>query len=386
VRTENFARALRHEPPAKRLQDFKKLHVGRISSRFTVCRSQGNGMSRAYIAKTGGEGITPEDVLGAFEWLEWERIIPANARVFIKPNLTWPEHIPGVTTTPKAIYSVVSVLRDRTRRITLGESDGGYHSFRAEEAFSGHGLQDMAQQLGFQLVNLSRLPAETREVEVAGRSMRVTLPRFLLCEVDVFITLPVPKTHVMTGVSLALKNQWGCIPSTMRLREHAHFDRKIVAINRLLHPHLAVFDGTYFLDGAGPMTGDAIKMDLLIAGDTPGAASIVACKVMGIKPDSIAHHRMARREGLFPTSLGEVEINAPPDSFRWRKFKMRRAFLDWISLAGFHNRILGRIFWELPSAGLLHAFLYAVRRNAWVGRMLYGKAGPPPDPNPRGGV
>jgi uncharacterized protein (DUF362 family) len=339
-------------------------------------------MSRAYIARTAGEGITPEDVLRAFEWLEWERIIPPGASVFIKPNLTWPEHLPGVTTSPMAMEAVISVLRGRTQRIALGESDGGYHSFCAEDAFRGHGLPEMAQRLGVQLLNLSRLPAETLEMEIAGRPVRVTLPRFLLHEVEVFITLPVPKTHVMTGVSLAFKNQWGCIPSAMRLREHPEFDRKIVAINRVLHPRLAIFDGTYFLDGAGPMTGDAVKMDLLIAADGPGAASAVACKVMGIHPDSISHHRMARREGLFPADLGGVEINTPLDPFCRRQYKMRRAFLDWISLAGFHNRTLARLFWELPSAGPLHTLLYAIRRNPWMARLLYGKAGPPPDPKP----
>ncbi len=281
---------------------------------------------------------------------------------------------------------MISVIRKRTRQISLGESDGGYHSFCSEDAFRGHGLLEMAERPAVCLLNLSKLPSETLELVITGHPVCVTLPRFLLHEVDVFITLPVPKTHVMTGVSLAFKNQWGCIPSAMRLQEHPDFDRKIVAINRVLNPQLVVFDGTYFLDGAGPMTGDAVKMDLLIAGDGPGTASAVACRVMGINPDSIAHHRVAKREGLFPNDLEEVEINTRPDPFCRRKFKMRRAFLDWISLAGFHNRTLSRIFWEMPSAGPLHALLYAIRRNPWIGRLLYGKAGPPPDSRPNTGT
>ena len=179
---------------------------------------------------------------------------------------------------------------------------------------------------------------------------------------------------------MAFKNQWGCIPSTMRLREHPDFDRKIVAINRALNPQLAILDGTYFLDGAGPLTGEPVKMDLLIAGDGPGAASAVACAVMGINPNSIAHLRVARREGLFPADLRAVEINTRLDPFCGRKFRMKRAVMDWISLAGFRNRGLSRIFWDWPTAGVLHNMLYAVRRNATVARLLYGGAGPPPDP------
>jgi len=73
-------------------------------------------------------------------------------------------------------------------------------------------------------------------------------PVLLLREVDVFITLPVAKVHAMTGVSLGFKNQWGCQPTTMRLRNHPQFAHKILLINRLVRPRLALFDGTWFLD------------------------------------------------------------------------------------------------------------------------------------------
>jgi uncharacterized protein (DUF362 family) len=337
-------------------------------------------MSRAFIGRMGEGGMSPVDVRRALEWLDWERIVPEGARVFVKPNLTWPEHRPGVTTTPQAMEAVLAVLRERTPRITLGESNGGYHSFAAEEAFRGHGLPALAEHYGIRLVNLSKLPAETLEMEIGGRAVAVTLPGLLLHEVDVFLTLPVPKARVMTGVSLAFKNQWGCISSTMRLREHPEFDRKIIAINKALRSQLAILDGMYFLDGAGPLTGEAVKRNLLIAADGPGAASAVACRIMGISPESIAHFRIAEREGLFPMDLRGVVFNASPDEFRGRTFRMKRAVMDWISLAGFRNRILSRIFWDLPSAGPLHGLLYALRRNGAVARLLYGKAGPPPNP------
>ncbi len=194
-------------------------------------------------------GVT--GVVEALDWLEVRRFLTPGARVFLKPNFTWKAPVNGVTTTPAFLEEAVSALRAWTEDLTIGESDGGYHSFRAEEAFASHGVYGLRDRYGVKVVNLSTLPVVRRALKVAGRDVSVELPRLLLEEVDVFVTLPVPKVHAMTRVSLGYKNQWGCQPGTMRLRNHPEFARKIVAINRLIRPRLALYDGTYFLDLTG---------------------------------------------------------------------------------------------------------------------------------------
>ena len=322
------------------------------------------------------------DVQAALEWLGGQDLVPPGARVFVKPNLTWPEHLPGVTTTPQAIEAVVAALRELTPHVTVGEADGGYHSYQAEEAFRGHGLYEIGEKHGVRVVNLSREPSESVTAVVGGRRVELRLPQRLLHATDVFVTMPVPKVHVMTGVSLAFKNQWGCLPSAMRLREHPEFDHKIVAINRLLKPRLAIFDGTYFLDRAGPLSGEAVEMNLLIAGDDAGGASAACCALMGIEPGRIRHLRLARREGMFPSSLDELTLNTALEPFSGRRFVMKRAFLDWLSLLGFRSSFFERLFWESAAAGPLHTLLYSARSNPLVCRLLYGPAGSPPEWQP----
>jgi uncharacterized protein (DUF362 family) len=335
-------------------------------------------MNAVYIARLTGNWMSREDVRTALEWLKWEEWLHADSRVFIKPNLTWPKHIPGVTTTPQAIEAAVAALAGRTRRITIGESDGGYHSFRAEEAFQGHGVYDIAKKYNVRVVNLSREAVREISDTVGGRMVKVVLPVLLLEETDVFITLPVPKVHVMTGVSLGIKNQWGCNPSTMRLMEHPQFDAKIVAINRRLNPK-AIVDGTFFLDGVGPLSGEAVRKNLLMAGAPVGAVDAACCEVMGIDPDTIRYLRLAKSGGLTPPSGTDVPSNRPIAPFRDRVFSTHRAFMDWVSLVGFRSPFFTWLFWGSPLAGVFHNVLYSVRRCAWVGRLLYGKAGPPPE-------
>ena len=155
-----------------------------------------------------------------------------------------------------------------------------------------------------------------------------------------------------------------------------------MAINQLVGTRVAIFDGTYFLDRTGPMFGEPVRMGLLLAGDSPGAASALCCAVMGIDPATIRHLRLARREGMFPSSLDELTLNTALEPFSGRRFVMKRAFLDWLSLLGFRSRFFERLFWESAAAGPLHTLLYSVRRNPLICRLLYGPAGSPPEWQP----
>lgn len=318
------------------------------------------------------------DIQDALDWLDWKSLVPPGSTIFLKPNLTWRVHMPGVTTSPQFISAVVEAMRTRSDNIIVGESDGGYHTFDAEEAFESHGLYELGRRTGVEVVNLSDLPSEEATTEIGGKQVTVELPSLLLHDVDVFVTLPVPKVHVMTRVSLGFKNQWGCMPDPMRLRNHAQFAHKVLAINKLLRPRLALFDGAYVLDRMGPTIGQPVKLDLVVGADDVGAGSLVWCQIMGIDPGDVKHLLLARRIGMLPKSLDEVELNTPLDPFRGHRFQLERKLVHWISLAAFNSRILTRILYDSRLAVPLHNFVYAVRKNRAVGRLLYGDIGPPP--------
>ncbi|HUR22205.1 MAG TPA: DUF362 domain-containing protein [Vicinamibacterales bacterium] len=322
---------------------------------------------------------SPEDLSGtiarALHWIRASELIGRDTRVFIKPNLTWRRPTPGVTVTPEFIRTVVEHLLPLTPHITIGEAEGGQASFSADEAFETHGLHALAKDHGIQVVNLSRGRHERATTTVCGEEITVELPSLLLHEVDLFITLPVPKMHAMTRMSLGLKNQWGCLGDKMRVTQHPRFDKAIVAINKLVKTKICIFDGTYFLDHTGPMMGDAVRMNIVIAGDDPGAASYAACEVMRVDPFRVSHHVVARREGLFPGSLAEIELNRAPSELAGRKFRLRRAFINYIHLAAFRTRPINRFFYDSIFANAMHEALWFIRRQPLVHRLLYGKFG-----------
>lgn len=302
-----------------------------------------------------------EMLAASLDWLSWTTLVPVNARVALKPNLTYPFYKPGVTTSPALLEAVVKLLRTRTPHITIVESDGGSYAWPAQQAFQGHHINEICARYGAHAVNLTEYPREWAETEILGRRIRLEMSRLLLHETDVFITMPVPKVHVMTHVSLGFKNQWGCLPDVKRLRHHAEFGYKVLAINKLLKPRLCIFDGTYFLNRTGPMEGDPVRRDLLIASDDVGAGSLVCCELMQIDPWTVPHLRLAMKEGMMPTSLDEISLNAPLEPFVGPRFYLQRSPMHWLTLGVFHSRLATTIAYDSVLAKPLHDILYFFR-------------------------
>ena len=191
----------------------------------------------------------------AMEFVGWKDIVARDARVAIKPNLTYAHYKEGVTTSPAVLRALLELLKERTSRIQVVETDGGYGAWKLADAYRGHGYDKMCAELRVELVNLVEGPSRQISFRSRGKMQQLPLPKLLLDETDVFMTMPVPKVHAMTYLSLSFKNQWGCVPDLMRLRRHYIFNDAIVAINRALRTSICLGDGTYFLDDNGPMEG-----------------------------------------------------------------------------------------------------------------------------------
>jgi uncharacterized protein (DUF362 family) len=279
--------------------------------------------------------------------------------VALKPNLTYPYHKPGVTTSPLFIRETVRILREYTEKIAIVETDGGYGAWAATESFAGHGLYNLANDFGVEVVNLCDEESEMINFPSRWGRYQLPLPTRLLHHTDIFITLPVPKIHCMTGLTLSYKNQWGCIPDTMRLRRHYIFDDAIVAINRALRPAVLA-DGTYFLDENGPMEGTPIRMDLVIAATDAGSFDLYTSELMGFPWQRVSHLRRAFALGDMP-KLEEVDYNVSPAEAGTHRFHLKRTWRNRIALTGFKSRAVTWFGYESWFGRVvLHAILYTI--------------------------
>jgi len=229
----------------------------------------------------------------------------------------------------------------------------------------------MCQKYGIEAINLTQQPRKLARIVVDGHEVEMELPTILLEETDFFITMPVPKLHAMTRVSLGFKNQWGCIPDVKRLRHHPDFPHKIIAVNKLLRTRLAIFDGTHFLNRSGPMDGDPLRKNWIIAGEV-GLATAVCCELMQIDPSDVAHLKVAIKEGLMPACLSPAQCNADLGPLR-SSFRLERSLVDWISLSIFHSTALTRLCYNSALAAPLHSLLYMIKGKPKDFAPVWGK-------------
>jgi uncharacterized protein (DUF362 family) len=303
-----------------------------------------SGQYRAYISKITDIKKTISDGL---EFIRWRDHISSDSTVFLKPNFTLPCYKEGVTTNPLVLYHLLGLLRDRAGRVIVGESDGGNHSFTADQAFIGHDMQKICRETGAELVNMSAIPAKRVEGVVQGRSVHVQLPSMLLEDVDCFISVPLLKVHVMTTVTLSMKNLWGCYPDTMRCLHHKNLSRKLALITRSLNPQLVLIDGTFALDGHGPMYGTPVKTDLILSADNPVVADSLGAAVMGIPLSGVDHINVAEKEGLGISDLSRVTFN---DDWKRHamKFEVNKTLLDHMAWLLFNSETCARCVLDSP--------------------------------------
>lgn len=275
-------------------------------------------------------------------------------RVAIKPNLTWIDPRPGVTTGLEVLELVAASLVSAGNQVVIVESNGGYGTFTADAAFERHGLREMAARIGASLVNLST--AETKKQEAGG--VVLDMPRVLLEEVDWIVNMPVPKVHVMTRYTGAVKNQWGLIPTDMRLRQHSRIQEILLDLLRLLPPQVVAMDGTYFLDGTGPLEGHPVKKDVMIFADHPVVADIVALRMMGWNLNQVSYLQAIARHLGIDERLSDLP--PMPES----PFTLHRTPWNWIALAGFKSRALNYLGYESPLAGPLHGLKTGSQKTA----------------------
>ena len=264
-----------------------------------------------------------QEVASLLTALNWTELVQPNCRVAVKLNLSSIEDrtLQASNTDNRITEALCKTLQQRTTRITLVESDG--MRYTAEDAFSKNGIYKLAERIGVDVVNLSRQP------QVKGLHPLLEengLPRMLLEETDVFITLPVLKTHALTVFTGALKNQWGCVPQYDRILLHKNLDELLPIINRLFKPSLAIMDGIWGMEGRGPTNGKPRYMGVLLGSRFAASLDATAMRLIGLDPVTSKHIRLAPDEILGPIDLDKIDVIGDFDGLQTQ---FEPAVLDW---------------------------------------------------------
>ncbi len=218
-------------------------------------------------------------------------------KVFVKPNMSHPEYIPGVVTDPMMLKQLVSLLRDSVEEVIVGESNG--FNYPCASAFKDTGIEPAVKAGGGTVINLS----DDKRIRVKLRNFPISLKELVLpktvLEADAIVDVALMKTHEFTMFSGAIKNLFGCIPDNRRIFLHSYLQEVFYALYRILKPKLVIMDARVALEGNGPTKGNPVKMDLFLTGRDALAVDMVASRIMGLKLDEVAYlDYIAKKESL----------------------------------------------------------------------------------------
>src|SRR2546428_8492269 len=118
-----------------------------------------------------------QELRAAFEYIGLTAELSAPRKIFVKPNFTFPRPASGVTTSRDMLEITLRLLSESGAEVFVGESNGGYGSFTAAEAFAGHRLSDICKASHTQPIDLSTQEKVEVSDEIGGKRTAVTLPR-----------------------------------------------------------------------------------------------------------------------------------------------------------------------------------------------------------------
>ena len=246
-----------------------------------------------------------EPVFKALDLIDYESALSGWKQILIKVNFitteTWDT---GATTDPIVVEAIIQKLRHLPAKIIVVESDATMTN--ADKAFEITGMKEMCQRCGVECLNLRHVKGKVKVSIPNGEALKnITVPR--LVTESAVISAAKLKTHMMTKVTLGMKNMFGLLPDKLKGKYHTKgINKVIVDINTVLKPAITVIDGFVGMEGRGPSGGPPVKMDLIIAGKDVVATDATAARVMGFEPWEISHIRRAHERGL--GSIDEIEI------------------------------------------------------------------------------
>jgi uncharacterized protein (DUF362 family) len=210
----------------------------------------------------------------------WKKhLLPGN-KIFVKVNLISSEFVPGQCTSPLVLDEVLKELSENGYEVTFGDADLAA-ARQCDKASRIWGHRKLGDKYGAKFQNLSK--DKLVRIEINGKVFKTLDVPLCVLEADHIVSLPVMKTHCLTGLTCSLKHFWGVVPR-VRHQYHLVVDDAIADITSFLKPKLAytVADGTICMEGNAPRTGITKICDIIMASIDPVALDTVASKYMGI--------------------------------------------------------------------------------------------------------
>jgi len=262
---------------------------------MTIARWAGaKRLSNAQIDEAAGKMTAKAiEALGGMK-----RFVKRGDVVWIKPNIGWdrkPEL--AANTNPQIVAALVRLALEAGAK-TVKVGDNPVHP--AGKTYESSGIAAAAKAAGAKVVYLDK--SRFRKAAIGGEIVREipVYPEIMDC--DVVINAPLVKHHVMSTLTMCMKNYLGVVENRQVFHQNlpvciADITRYMKAAQSRLH----LLEGVRVLTGHGPTGGNLADVQVkmtLAAGTDPVALDAWGAELVGKQPSQIGSVVHGQKEGL----------------------------------------------------------------------------------------
>ncbi|MDT7892886.1 MAG: DUF362 domain-containing protein [Armatimonadota bacterium] len=236
------------------------------------------------------------------------RFVKKGNRVLIKPNIAFARPPEGAANTnPEVVAELVQLCFEAGAKEVIVLD---YTLDPARITYEMSGIAKAAEAKGARVVYVS--PRDFVPIEVPkGKILSAYDVRVLkqVLDADVFINVPIAKTHGSARLTLGMKNLMGIIQDRGAWHRSGDLHQCIADFVTAFKPHLTVIDAIRILASGGPKgPGRVEQKDTIIASTDIVAADAYATTLFGLTPNDVPHIIKAAELGVGVADLKRVKI------------------------------------------------------------------------------
>ena len=233
----------------------------------------------------------------------------AGEKIFFKPNLlTAKDENSLVVPNAEVMRAVVKAFSEISANYEYGDSPGhGKGTTVAKKA----GYETVLADFPIEAVEL--VEAETISYPEGNLVKKFEISKDVMAA-DGVISICKMKSHALTRMTGAIKNQFGVIPGARKAEFHGRlpdagsFSKMLIDLNQLVKPRLFIMDGVIAMEGNGPANGTAKEMHVLLFSTDAAALDATVCRMMNLDIKLVETLVYAKQFGFGNVDADTIEI------------------------------------------------------------------------------
>jgi len=229
--------------------------------------------------------------------------------VLLKPN--WVAIDPPEKcsiTHPVVFEAALSLISEYVNTVTYGDSP----AFQSpKNAAQKTGYKDIGDRYGASLADFTSGRDVRYEEGLQNKKLHIAKG---VLDADALVSLPKLKTHGFQKMTGAIKNQFGCVPGTLKGEMHVKlpsamdFSKMLVDLNHYINPRLYIMDGIMAMEGNGPRGGSPKHMGVLMVSTDPVALDATICRMVGLDPGLVPTTKYGQEVGMGTYEEDQIQL------------------------------------------------------------------------------